>query len=84
MAKHVGAQTQAPLADDLVIRVEASGDVWVVRSKWIDRELSFPSAWQAELAAKRIGRELVGAGYIGEIEVYLRGGELAGRLACGS
>jgi hypothetical protein len=79
----MAAQARAPQPGRLVIAVRPSGTDWTLLSGRIESGLSFPSAWQAELAARRLAQDLADQGHIGDIEIYLRDGELAGCLAFG-
>jgi len=64
------------------ISVEPSGNEWVVRSDQNPKAVIFHSGREAELAAKQMGRVFADAGYATEIEIFIRGGALAGRLVC--
>ena len=82
MARLTAAQAPPPPAR-LVIAVSPCGAGWTLRSGQVASGLTFPSAWQAELAARQLARDLADQGRVSEIEIYLRDGELAGRLAFG-
>ena len=65
-----------------VIVVEPFAHGWAVRQPAIDNSQLFASGAKAEDAALRLGARLANAGQPTEIQVYLRGGALAGRFLC--
>jgi hypothetical protein len=65
-----------------VIVVEPFAQGWAVRQSAADNSQLFVSGAKAEDAAMRLGERLAGAGEATEIQVYLRGGALAGRFLC--
>jgi hypothetical protein len=65
-----------------VIVVEPFAHGWAVRQPTVDNSQVFASGAKAEDAARRLGARLADAGQPAEIQVYLRGGALAGRFLC--
>jgi hypothetical protein len=65
-----------------VIVVEPFAQGWAVRQPSVDNSQVFVSGAKAEDAALRLGASLANAGEPAEIQVYLRGGALAGRFLC--
>ena len=65
-----------------VIVVEPFASGWAVKQPSVDNSQVFVSGAKAEDAAKRLGACLADAGEATEIQVYLRGGALAGRFIC--
>ena len=62
-----------------LITVSPAGDAWQVRTPSSEPTL-FRSGGQAEACARRLAKRLAGSGGLAEIEIYLRDGQLAGRL----
>jgi hypothetical protein len=65
-----------------VIVVEPFAHGWAVRQSSVDNSQVFASGAKAEDAAMRLGARLADAGQPAEIQVYVRGGALAGRFLC--
>jgi hypothetical protein len=65
-----------------VIVVEPFAQGWAVRQPSVDNSQVFVSGAKAEDAAMRLGARLADAGQPAEIQVYVRGGALAGRFLC--
>jgi hypothetical protein len=65
-----------------VIVVEPFAQGWAVKQSSVDNSQVFVSGAKAEDAALRRGTSLANAGEPAEIQVYLRGGALAGRFIC--
>ena len=65
-----------------LIVVEPLAKGWAVRQPSIGNSWVFPSGAKAEDAARRLGASLAGSGQPAEIQVYVRGGALAGRFFC--
>lgn len=65
-----------------MIYVEPMADGWAVRQDLADNHQVFSSGAKAEDAAMRLAQRLARAGQPSEVQVYLRGGALAGRFAC--
>jgi hypothetical protein len=65
-----------------VIVVEPFAQGWAVKQSSVDNSQVFVSGAKAEDAALRLGTSLANAGEPAEIQVYLRGGALAGRFIC--
>jgi len=63
-----------------IISVQPFGDGWSVRSDAFDSEMMFLSGAKAEAAARRLADKLTRAGQSAEIRIYLRDGQLAGRV----
>jgi hypothetical protein len=63
-----------------MISVQPLGDGWSVRLDEFDSEMMFLSGAKAEAAARRLADKLTRAGQSAEIRIYLRDGQLAGRL----
>lgn len=63
-----------------VISVQPFGDGWSVRSDAFDSEMMFLSGAKAEAAARRLADKLTHGGETTEICIYLRDGQLAGRV----
>ena len=62
------------------IAVRPVGDGWVVQSEAFDSEMMFLSGAKAEAAARRLARTLSDNGEASEIRIFLRDGQLAGRV----
>ena len=63
-----------------IISVQPFGDGWSVRSDAFDSEMMFLSGAKAEAAARRLAGKLTKAGESAEIRIFLRDGQLAGRV----
>ena len=63
-----------------IISVQPFGDGWSVRSDAFDSEMMFLSGAKAEAAARRLADKLTKAGESAEIRIFLRDGQLAGRV----
>jgi len=63
-----------------IISVQPFGEGWSVRSDAFDSEMMFLSGAKAEAAARRLADKLTRAGESAEIRIYLRDGQLAGRV----
>ena len=63
-----------------IISVQPFGDGWSVRSDGFDSEMMFLSGAKAEAAARRLADKLTRGGETTEICIYLRDGQLAGRV----
>jgi hypothetical protein len=63
-----------------IISVQPLGDGWSVRSDAVDSEMMFLSGAKAEAAARRLADKLVNGGENAEIVIFLRDGQLAGRV----
>ncbi|HEY4029528.1 MAG TPA: hypothetical protein VGM25_04240 [Caulobacteraceae bacterium] len=63
-----------------IISVQPFGDGWSVRSDGFDSEMMFLSGAKAEAAARRLADKLVKSGVSAEIHIFLRDGQLAGRV----
>ena len=63
-----------------IISVQPFGDGWSVRSDAFDSEMMFLSGAKAEAAARRLADKLVKGGESAEIRIFLRDGQLAGRV----
>jgi hypothetical protein len=61
--------------------ITATNGGWMVRSDAVDNELFFKSGASAESAAIRLAHGLAEAGAGARVEIYLRDGSLARRLA---
>ena len=62
------------------ISVQPVGDGWSVTSDAFDSEMMFLSGAKAEAAARRLAETLARNGENSEIRIYMRGGQLAGRV----
>ena len=63
-----------------IISVQPFGDGWSVRSDAFDSEMMFLSGAKAEAAARRLADKLTRDGESAEIRIFLRDGQLAGRV----
>jgi hypothetical protein len=63
-----------------IISVQPFGDGWSVRSDAFDSEMMFLSGAKAEAAARRLADKLARGGRSAEIHIFLRDGQLAGRV----
>ena len=63
-----------------IISVQPFGDGWSVRSDAFDSEMMFLSGAKAEAAARRLADKLTRGGESAEIRIFLRDGQLAGRV----
>jgi hypothetical protein len=63
-----------------IISVQPFGDGWSVRSEAFDSEMMFLSGAKAEAAARRLADKLTRHGESAEIRIFLRDGQLAGRV----
>ena len=63
-----------------IISVQPFGDGWSVRSDAFDSEMMFLSGAKAEAAARRLADKLTRGGESVEIRIFLRDGQLAGRV----
>lgn len=63
------------------IVVEPLAEGWALRQDMSDNPQVFASGAKAEEAARRLAESLAKAGQASEIQVFLRGGGLAGRIA---
>jgi len=63
-----------------IISVQPFGDGWSVRSDAFDSEMMFLSGAKAEAAARRLADKLTKGGESAEIRIFLRDGQLAGRV----
>jgi hypothetical protein len=63
-----------------IISVQPFGHGWSVRSDAFDSEMMFLSGAKAEAAARRLADKLTRGGESAEIRIYLRDGQLAGRV----
>ena len=63
-----------------IISVQPLGDGWSVRSDAFDSEMMFLSGAKAEAAARRLADKLTKGGENAEIHIFLRDGQLAGRV----
>lgn len=63
-----------------IISVQPFGDGWSVRSDAFDSEMMFLSGAKAEAAARRLAGKLTRGGQSTEIRIFLRDGQLAGRV----
>lgn len=63
-----------------LIIVEPRGQSWIVRSARRRNGVAFQSAWQAEEAARKVGRKFADVGVSSEIQLFIRGGEYVGSL----
>jgi hypothetical protein len=63
-----------------IISVQPFGDGWSVRSDGFDSEMMFLSGAKAEAAARRLADKLAKGGENAEILIFLRDGQLAGRV----
>ncbi len=65
-----------------IIVVEPFAEGWAVSQPTIANPQIFASGAKAEDAAIRLGASLAEAGETAEIQVYMRGGALAGKFLC--
>lgn len=63
-----------------IISVKPLGDGWSVASDAFDGEMMFLSGAKAEAAARRLAETLARSGEHSEIRIFLRDGQLAGRV----
>ncbi len=65
-----------------VITVTATEGGWTVRHDFATNAMMFRSGAKAEAAARKLGQTLARNGAPAEIQIFLRGGALAGRFVC--
>jgi hypothetical protein len=65
-----------------LICLKPLGEGWSVQLDEGAQDMVFRSGLEAEAAAKRVGQQLASAGHPAEIRIFVRGGDLAGRLVC--
>ena len=65
-----------------LVVVEPADQGWVVRQPSIGSAQVFASGAKAEAVARRLGASFAESGQPAEIQIYLRGGALAGRFVC--
>ena len=65
-----------------MICVEPAENGWAVRAEGFANDMLFISGAKAETAARKLARQISGAGEHTEIRIYLRDGSLAARFAC--
>lgn len=63
-----------------LVIVEPVGGAWLVRADAIGFSEHFQNGRDAELAAKALATKIEASGSAAEIEIFLRGGALAGRF----
>jgi hypothetical protein len=64
----------------LLISVAPAGEGWAVSSEALENDLTFDGGARAEAAARALADRYAEDGLLAEVQIYLRGGALAGRF----